>query len=123
MLFGRAFELAWASFFGAKTGDILFREWSACKSQELQFSNHDTWNRMLEQCIMLLVRFCQDDRIRIDQPNRNLQVKFTRQTRKSEFVAYVDAIGKLDGRRCLLAWKTSASRYSEEPEGLLALDP
>jgi len=124
MLFGRAFELALGAFFrGEDPGEILFREWSACKSQELQFSNHDTWDRMLEQGIMLLIRFCQDDRIRIAQPNRNMQVKFTRQIGKCEFVGYVDAIGELDGRRCLLEWKTSASPHSEEPEGLLALDP
>ena len=41
----------------------------------------------------------------------------------NDFVAYVDAIGKLDGTRCLLEWKTSSSRYPEEPDGLLSLDP
>ncbi|MGA9784956.1 MAG: tyrosine-type recombinase/integrase [Candidatus Sulfotelmatobacter sp.] len=72
----------------------------------------------------LLTRFCQDDRIQIHQPRRNLQIKFTRPIAgKNDFVAYVDAIGKLDGRRCLLEWKTSSSRYPEEPEGLLSLDP
>ncbi|MGA7365458.1 MAG: tyrosine-type recombinase/integrase, partial [Candidatus Sulfotelmatobacter sp.] len=55
----------------------------------------------------LLTRFCQDDRIQIHQPRRNLQIKFTRPIAgKNDFVAYVDAIGKLDGRRCLLEWKT-----------------
>jgi hypothetical protein len=38
-------------------------------------------------------------------------------------VAYIDAIGKLDGKRCLLEWKTSSSRYPEEPDGLPSLDP
>ena len=38
-------------------------------------------------------------------------------------MAYVDAIGQLDGKRCLLEWKTTSSRYPEEPDGLLALDP
>src|SRR2546426_11717086 len=41
----------------------------------------------------------------------------------NEFVAYIDALGHLDGTRCLLAWKTTSSRYPEQPEGLLALDP
>ena len=41
----------------------------------------------------------------------------------NEFVAYIDAMGELDGERCLIDWKTTASRYSEEPNGLLALDP
>jgi hypothetical protein len=42
---------------------------------------------------------------------------------KNDFVAYIDAIGKLDGSRCLVEWKTSARRYPEEPEGSLSLDP
>ena len=31
--------------------------------------------------------------------------------------------GLRDGVDCLIDWKTTSSRYSEEPEGLLALDP
>jgi hypothetical protein len=124
MLFGRAFELALGAYFRREDpGDVLFREWSASKDQDLHFSKRDSWDRMLEQGIMLLTRFCQDDRVSIPRPRRNLQIKFTRQIGRNDFVAYVDAIGKLDGRRCLLEWKTSASCYPEEPTGLLALDP
>jgi hypothetical protein len=124
LLFGRAFELALGAYFRREDpGDVLFREWSASKEKEPQFSNRDTWDRMLEQGIMLLTRFCQDDRVRISQPRRNLQIKFTRPFGKNEFVSYIDGIGQLDGRRCLLEWKTSSSRYPEEPAGLLSLDP
>jgi len=124
MLFGRAFEMALGAYFRREDpGDVLFREWSACKGKGLQFSNRDTWDRMLERGIMLLIRFCQDNRIQIHQPRRNLQIKFTRPVGRSEFVAHIDGIGKLDGVRCLLEWKTSSSCYPEEPEGLLALDP
>src|SRR4029077_13516461 len=42
---------------------------------------------------------------------------------QNDFVAYIDALGQLDGIPCLLEWKTTASRYPEEPAGLLALDP
>ena len=38
-------------------------------------------------------------------------------------MAYIDALGYLDGTRCLIEWKTTSSRYPEEPEGLLGLDP
>ena len=38
-------------------------------------------------------------------------------------MAYLDAIGTLDGKPSLLEWKTTTARYPEEPEGLLALDP
>src|SRR3954469_501657 len=124
MLFGRAFEVAVGAYFRREDpGEVLFREWSACKSQGLQFSKGDTWDRMLEQGIMLLIRFCQDDRIRISQPNRDLQVRFDRKVGRNDFIAYIDGIGELDGSLCLLEWKTSGSRYPEEPQGLLSLDP
>ena len=124
MLFGRAFELALGAFFrGEDPGDVLFREWSASKNQDLQFAKRDSWDRILEQGIMLLTRFCQDDRVRVSQPRPNLQIRLQRQVAKNDFVAYIDGIGKLDGRRYLLEWKTSSSRYPEEPDGLLSLDP
>jgi len=125
MLFGRAFEQALGAYFRREdAAGALFREWAAYQDQQLHYSNGDTWDRMLQQGIILLDRFCQDDRIRIRQPRRNLQIKFTRSvSEKNDFVAYIDAIGKLDARRCLIEWKTTSSRYPEEPDGLLALDP
>jgi hypothetical protein len=125
MLFGRAFEQALAAYFRREDpAGALFTEWSACQNQGLYFSKGDTWDRMLQQGIMLLDRFCQDDHIRIGQPKRNLQIKFERQlSATNNFVAYIDAIGQVDGTRCLIEWKTTSSRYPEEPVGLLALDP
>jgi len=125
MLFGRAFEQALAALFRREDpGAVLFAQWSECQNQALHYSNGDSWDRMLQQGILLLTRFCQDDRVQIRQPRHNLQIKFTRPVAgNNDFVAYIDAIGRLDGRRCLLEWKTTASRYPEEPEGLLALDP
>jgi len=125
MLFGRAFERALGAYFLREdAAAVLFREWSAVQSQGLQYSKGDSWDRMLQQGIQLLDRFCQDDRVRLRLPRRNLQIKFTRQVSgTNDFVAYVDAIGKLDGTRCLLEWKTTSRRYPEEPEGLLSLDP
>src|SRR5438552_9479708 len=79
---------------------------------------------MLDQGIQLLDRFCQEDRVRIRQPRRNLQIKVVRPiSGQNEFVAYIDAIGRLDDRGCLLEWKTTSARYPTEPDGLLALDP
>ena len=125
MLFGRAFEQALGAFFRREDpGAVLFADWSACQNQGLHYSNGHSWDRMLRQGIMLLTRFCQDDRVEVPQPRSNLQIKFTQPVAgKNDYIAYIDAIGKLDGTRCLLEWKTSSSRYPEEPEGLLALDP
>lgn len=74
--------------------------------------------------VQLLERFCQEDRVRVRQPRRNLQIKFVGPlSAGNDFVAYVDALGQLDDCGCLLEWKTTSSRYAEEPNGLLALDP
>lgn len=125
MLFGRAFERALGALFRREDPSaVLSAEWSACQGEGLHYSNGDSWDRMLQHGILLLTRFCQDGRVQISQPQRNLQVKFTRPVgEKNDFIAYIDAIGKLDGKRCLLEWKTSSSRYPEEPQGLLSLDP
>ena len=125
MLFGRAFETALGALFCREDpGSVLFSEWSACQSQDLHYSNRDSWDRMLRQGLMLLNRFCQDDRVRVCQARRDLQIKFTRRIAgNNDFVAYIDAIGSLDGKRCLIEWKTTSSLYPEEPEGLLSLDP
>jgi len=85
MLFGRAFERALGAFFRREDpGAVLFDEWSACQNQDLHYSKGDSWDHMLRQGIMLLTRFCQDNRVQIPQPRRNLQVKFTRAGRRKE---------------------------------------
>src|SRR5207244_8803104 len=98
--------------------------WVIYQNQPLHYSARDGWESMLQQGVQLLDRFCQEDRVRIRQPRRNIQIKFSRPfPGGNDFVAYVDALGQLDDRGCLLEWKTTSSRYPEEPEGRLALDP
>jgi hypothetical protein len=125
MLFGRAFENALGAYFRREdAAAALFREWSAYQHVTLTYSSGVTWDRMLQQGVQLLDRFAQEDRIRIRQPRRSLQIKFTKAVSPTnDFVAYVDAIGVLDGSKCLLEWKTTSGRYPEQPEGLLSLDP
>jgi CRISPR/Cas system-associated exonuclease Cas4 (RecB family) len=125
MLFGRAFEQGLAAYFRREDAAVaLYKEWANYQKQELHYSERDSWDRMLQQGVQLLERFCQEDRVRIRRPRRNQQIKFVRPiSGNNDFVAYVDAVGQLDGTDCLLEWKTTSSRYPEEPEGLLALDP
>ena len=125
MLFGRAFEQALSAYFQRDDpGAVLFREWATHTDSKLEYSNGATWDRMLQQGVQLLDRFAQDDRVQVLQPKKNLQIKFTRSLLKgNDFVAYVDAIGYLDGAPCLLEWKTTSSRYLEQPQGLVMLDP
>jgi PD-(D/E)XK nuclease superfamily protein len=125
MLFGRAFEKAIAALFRREDpAAVLFDQWAPCKEMDLIYSAHDTWDRMFEQGIQLLERFVQDGRVQIPQPGSNQQVQFTKDLGSgNQFLAYVDAIGKLDGTPSVLEWKTTSARYPEEPQGIAALDP
>ncbi len=125
MLFGRAFEQALAAYFRREdSAAVLYREWAVHRESNLDYSKGASWDRMLQQGIQLLERFAQEDRIRVRQPRRNLQIKFTKPiSAGNDFVAYVDAVGQMDGMKRLIEWKTTSSRYPEEPEGLLGLDP
>jgi PD-(D/E)XK nuclease superfamily len=125
MLFGRAFEQAIAALFRREDpAAMLFEQWAPAKQMNLSYSGNDTWDRMLQQGIQLLERFVQDGRVRIRQPKTNQQIQFTRNLGSgNQFVAYIDAIGELDGTASVLEWKTTSARYPDEPSGLAALDP
>jgi hypothetical protein len=125
MLFGRAFEQALAALFRREDpAGVLFEQWALCKDMALTYSGNDTWDRMLQHGIQLLDRFAQDGRVRIRQPQRHQQIQFRKPVAgRNDFVSYVDAIGELDGTKCVLEWKTTSARYPEEPVGISALDP
>jgi hypothetical protein len=122
--FGRCFEQALGAYFRREdSAAALFTDWAKYQDAELEYSHGDCWERMFRQGVQLLERLAQDDRIEICRPSQNLQVKLMRSlTNGNDFVAYIDGIGTLDGNRCLLEWKTTTSRYPEEPNGLLTLD-
>src|SRR5262249_41224176 len=111
MLFGRVFEQALGAYFRREDAPVtLYREWAQYKVQPLHYSERDSWDQMLKQRIQLLERFSQDDRVHVAQSGKKLQLKFVGPfSEPNEFVAYIDAIGRLDGRACLLQWKTTSS--------------
>jgi hypothetical protein len=125
MIFGRCFENALAAYFRREDPTALFfKEWQQQQDASLAYTKNDSWDRLYHQGIHLLGRFAQDDRVQIRSPKQNLQVKLTRSLPGGgDFVSYVDAIGEVDGTKCIIDWKTTTSRYPEQPEGLLALDP
>jgi PD-(D/E)XK nuclease superfamily len=125
MAFGRSFENALAALFRKEDpGAALYMEWGAYRNAALEYKKGDTWDRLVHHGIQLLERFAQDSRIRIADPQNDLQLKIVHQLPGgSDFLAYVDAIGELDGLRCIIDWKTTSARYPDNPAGLLALDP
>jgi len=125
MVFGRSFETALGAYSREEDPSaVLFKEWGAFRDTPFEYKKGDSWDRLLHQGVHLLQKFAQDNRVHVRRPKENLQVKILRPLPgHNEFVSYVDALGVLDGRDCLIDWKTTTSRYSEEPEGLLTLDP
>jgi len=125
MVFGRCFEKALAALFRQEDpGATLFQEWVLFRDASLNYKNGESWDRLIHQGVHLLERFVQGNRVCIRAPQHDLQVKMTGDLPGGhEFVAYLDAIGELDGQRCVIDWKTTTSRYPEDPDGLLSLDP
>ncbi len=125
MAFGRCFENALGAYFREEDcGAVLFKEWEAYRDAPFEYKKGETWDRFVHQGVHLLQRFAQDNRVRVHNPREDLQIKFLQMLAGgSEFVAYLDAIGEIDGVRCLIDWKTTTSRYPEGPDGLLSLDP
>jgi hypothetical protein len=125
MIFGRCFEKALAALFLQEDcAATLFREWGAFRDASLEYKNGESWDRLVHQGVRLLEHFVRDNRVRIEAPRQNLQIKMVRGLESGhEFIAYLDAIGQLDGQPCVIDWKTTTSRYPEEPAGVLSLDP
>ena len=117
LIFGRCFEKALEAYFcGDDCGATLYREWGAYREVGFAYKKGETWDLLVHQGVHLLGRFAQDNRIRISQPKENLQIKVVRELPNgNQFISYIDAIGELDGVRCVMDWKTTSSRYPEEP--------
>jgi hypothetical protein len=125
MVFGRCFEKALGAYFCQEdSAAMLFKEWEAYRDASFEYRKVESWDRLFHQGVHLLETFARDNRIRIHSPKKNLQIKIHRTLPGgSEFVAYLDALGEVDDQHSVIDWKTTTSRYSTEPGGLLSLDP
>ena len=99
MVFGRSFEKALgACFTGEDPTAVLYKEWGAYRDAPFEYKKGDSWDRLVHQGVHLLQKFAQYDRVRIPRPKNDLQVKLIRSLlANNEFVAYIDALGELDG--------------------------
>jgi hypothetical protein len=90
----------------------------------LEYGNEDSWEKMLEQGQDLLRRFQADQRIRIEDGRRDLQVRLHRPLTGSvrDFLGYIDALGWVDGIHCVIERKTSTLGYPESTPRVLELE-
>jgi hypothetical protein len=126
LVFGRVFQSAVEAQFLVPDSVQFFTQcWSGVKDMPLEYGNGDSWEKMLEQGQALLEQFRQDQRVLIDDGRTAFQVKFRRPLPLSQkhFLAYVDAVGYVDGHHCLIEWKTTTQSYPENLGRVLELDP
>ena len=126
MIFGRCFETALAAYFAREDATAaFFKEWS-----KLPANHHLNIARMIPGTGSITKEFiCSNGLPRTiafgsRHPKQNLQVELKRSLPcGGDFVSYVDAIGEVDGNELHHRLENDDSRYAEQPEGLLALDP
>ena len=125
LVFGRAFESALVSYFRREDASVtFFEQWSQYRDADLEYSSGDRWDTMLQGGFNLLDRFAQEDRVRIRRPRKSLRIKLTKPISPTNaFVSCLDAIGEVDGQRCIIDWKTTSSRYPHNASLMLGLDP
>jgi hypothetical protein len=126
LVFGKVFQSAVESQFLVADSVKFFTEhWAGVRDLPLQYPNGDSWEKMLEQGQLLLDQFRRDTRVLINNGETDFQVKFRRPLPMSQkhFLAYVDAVGYVDGRACLIEWKTTTQSYPENLGRVLELDP
>src|SRR5688500_17443154 len=79
LLFGRCFEKALLAFFsGEDSAAALFKEWGAYRDTPLEYRKGEDWNQLVRQGVQLLECFAHHDRVSIQHPPRNMQVKLAR---------------------------------------------
>ncbi len=126
LAFGKVFQTAVESQFLVEDSVEFFtKQWRAVKALELDYGNGDSWEKMLEQGQVLLERFREDQRVQIEDGRTDFQVKLRKALPMSQrdFLAYLDAIGWVDGIHSVIEWKTSTQAYPESLPRVLELDP
>jgi len=126
LAFGRVFQMGVESkYLVDDPVEFFTKQWNALKDVPLEYGNGDSWEKMLDQGQQLLEQFCEDKRVQIEDGRTDFQVKFRRPLALSQkdFLAYVDAIGWVDGIHSLIEWKTSGQCYPAHMGRVLELDP
>ncbi len=126
LTFGRVFQMAVeAQFLVDDSVEFFAKHWNEVRGLELEYASGDSWEKLLEQGQELLSTFREDQRVQIEDGRTDFQVKIRRPLPMSQryFLAFIDAIGWVDGIHCLIEWKTSTQAYPENLGRLLELDP
>jgi len=96
----------------------LFKEWGAFRGCFIRVQKKEILDRVLTRSPSAR-NIREGDRVRIHSPRKNLQIRQSGLCWSNDFVAYLDAFGGTRCKACLIDWKTTTSRYPDDPDGLL----
>ena len=104
MVFGRVFEQALSAYFQREDAAAArFTEWSAYRDKDLHYSKGDTWDRMCSTGPSFSTGFARMIASGFNAPSATCRLKSSGNSPgKNDFVAFVDAVGQLDGTRRLI---------------------
>ena len=118
LVFGKVFQSAVESQFLVADSVKFFTErWAGVKDLPLEYwRTAIVGRRCSSRARRCLRQFRRDTRVLIEDGQTDFQVKFRRPLPLSQkhFLAYVDAVGYVDGRRCLIEWKTTTQSLPGE---------
>lgn len=122
LVFGQILHQALAHFFQTEGDPVGFfrASWEGAKEVKLGYGQRDSWERLRDTGDLLLEKFMREELPRledIEAVERPFELDIT--GLELPFVGVIDLLGKLDGRRTVVDFKTSASRY-EDHEVILA---
>lgn len=116
LVFGQIVHQALAALF-QKTGDPVkcFGEsWGMLKAVPLDFNQKSSWEKLKASGEGLLTKFVSEEFPRLSEVTA-VERAFTLSITSLDlpFIGIIDLVGKLDGKRTVVDWKTAASAFDE----------
>lgn len=122
LAFGAVMHLALAEHFQRKADPVAVfgREWQALQQIAIRYSRKDSWQSLKEKGEKLLQKFSRTEAKRIGTVYSVEKVfEFGLSTLSKPFVAIIDLVAEMDGRRTLVEFKTAASSFQDFEIALL----
>ena len=116
LVFGQTVHQALAHLFqhGLDPAEYFLEAWAKLEKKKLNYGKRDSWQRLNDVGQALLTKFADEELGRlstIESSERSFRLNIT--TLDLPFIGIIDLVAKLNGKRTVVDFKTSASSYAE----------
>jgi putative RecB family exonuclease len=122
LVFGSVMHLALAEYFRRSVDPVktFLQDWDALKDVHLRFSKKESWARLRESGQGLLAKFMAEEAQKITQVFSVERVSTLGLSNLAlPFVAIIDLVAEMDGKRTLVEFKTAISDFEHFEVALL----